>query len=93
MIVEVKECVHKNPPDTHQIQELIQRINATVDEDNETFRNRWGWIATINDMSNNDITKWDYFFKMNVIEFLNTVSFFKDKGEYDIKMERLAHGQ
>jgi hypothetical protein len=42
MIVKVKECVHKNPPDTHQIQELIQRINATVDEDNVTFRNRWG---------------------------------------------------
>jgi hypothetical protein len=47
------------------------------------FREKWGWIATINDMCNNDRTKWDYFFQMNVIEFLNTISFYMDKSESD----------
>jgi len=37
----------------------------------------------VNDLSNNDRTKWDYFFKMNVIELLNTVTFYKDKYEND----------
>ena len=34
-------------------------------------------------MSNNDATKWNYFFKTNVTEFLNTVVFYKDKNEHD----------
>jgi len=38
-------------------------------------------------MSNNDRTKWDYYFEMNVIEFLNTVAFFKDKNEEDKRQE------
>ena len=39
-------------------------------------------------MCNNDRTKWDYFFNMNVIEFLNTVSFYIDKSESDREIER-----
>jgi hypothetical protein len=53
-----------------------------------SFREKWGWIANINDMCNNDRTKWDYFFNMNVIEFLNTVSFYIDKSESDREIER-----
>jgi hypothetical protein len=45
------------------------------------FYEKWGWIATINSLSNNDRTKWEYFFEMNVIEFLNTVAFYKDMNE------------
>ena len=37
-------------------------------------------------MTNNDRAKWDYFFKMNVIELLNTTTFYKDKTEYDKKV-------
>lgn len=33
-------------------------------------------------MSGGDRIKWDYFFDMNIIEFLNSVSFKKDKEEY-----------
>jgi hypothetical protein len=55
-----------------------------------SFRDKWGWIATINDMSNNDRQKWDYYFNLNVIELLNTVSFMKDKGESDkAEIERM----
>lgn len=51
---------------------------------------KWGWVAIINDMANNDSTKWSYYFKMNVIEFLNTVVFFRDKGEHDRQMHEIA---
>jgi len=41
-------------------------------------------------MANNDRSKWDYFFNLNVIELLNTVSFMKDKGEHDkSELERI----
>ena len=32
-------------------------------------------------MAGNDRTKWNYFFTLNVIEFLNTVTFYKDFNE------------
>jgi hypothetical protein len=51
-----------------------------------TFEEKWGWIATINNMSNNDRSKWDFYFDLNVIEFLNTVVFFKDKSEEDKRL-------
>jgi hypothetical protein len=54
-----------------------------VDGEIQTFRTKWGWIASINDICKDDRTKWDYFFKMNVIEFLNTMTFYKDKSEND----------
>lgn len=41
-------------------------------------------------MSNNDATKWNYFFKMNVTEFLNTVVFYKDKNEHDRQLHERA---
>jgi hypothetical protein len=54
------------------------------------FYSKWGWVAIINDMSNNDATKWNYFFKMNVTEFLNTVVFYKDKNEHDRQLHERA---
>ena len=58
-----------------------------------TFEEKWGWIATINNMSNNDRTKWDFYFDLNVIEFLNTVVFFKDKSEEDKRLWQKAKEQ
>ena len=46
-------------------------------------------------MANDDRTKWDYFFDMSVIEFLNTVCFYKDKAEQerkDIEQMKRQHG-
>jgi len=37
----------------------------------------------IHNLSNNDRTKWDFFFEMNVIEFLNTVCFYVDKADVE----------
>ena len=44
-------------------------------------------------MSNNDRTKWDFYFDLNVIEFLNTVVFFKDKSEEDKRLWQKAKEQ
>jgi len=55
-----------------------------------SFREKWGWIATINDMAGNDRTKWDYFFKMNVIELLNATSFYKDYQENEKEIHERA---
>ena len=49
----------------------------------QTFETKWGWIVAINNLANNDRGKWDYYFDMNIIEFLNTLVFFKDKSEDD----------
>jgi hypothetical protein len=37
-------------------------------------------------MANNDRSKWQYFFELNLIEFLNAVVFFKDKAEEDLRI-------
>jgi hypothetical protein len=43
------------------------------------FEKHWGWIAVIDSLSNGDRTKWNYFTEMGVVEFLNTLAYYKDK--------------
>ena len=45
----------------------------------EGFGERWGWIATLDNLCNGDFTKRPHYEKMNVIEFLNICSFVKEK--------------
>jgi hypothetical protein len=33
---------------------------------------------------------WDYYFDMNITEFLNTVAFYKDKSEHERKEQERA---
>jgi hypothetical protein len=54
----------------------------------ETFESRWGWIAVINNLSNNDRSRWAYYEDMNVTEFLNTVVFYKEKSEAEQKWQQ-----
>lgn len=49
----------------------------------QTFETKWGWIVAINNLANNDRSKWEYYEDMNIIEFLNTLVFYKDKSEDD----------
>lgn len=58
------------------------------------FWEKYGIIAIINQMANNDRSKWDYYFDMNVIEFLNTIAFHKDRAEQErIELERIKNGK
>lgn len=49
----------------------------------ERYARYWGWFVTLDAISNNVRKDWDYFTTMNVIEFLTTLSFYKDKQEYE----------
>jgi hypothetical protein len=49
----------------------------------KNFETMWGWIIAINNLANNDRSKWSYYEDMNIIEFLNTLVFYKDKSEDD----------
>lgn len=43
------------------------------------FSEYWGWYLVIDSLSNNDVTKWEYISKMDLISFLNILAFYKDK--------------
>ena len=55
----------------------------------EGFAERWGWIATLDNLCNGDFTKRPYYEKMNVIEFLNICSFVKEKQKAEAAQRRM----
>lgn len=57
------------------------------------FVTHWGWYYTLDNLSNNDRTKWDYFLDMNVIAFLNYIAYEKDKQAHIEEQQRLINGR
>ena len=55
----------------------------------EGFGERWGWIATLDNLCNGDFTKRPYYEKMNVIEFLNICSYVKEKQKAEAAQRRM----
>jgi hypothetical protein len=55
----------------------------------EGFRERWGWINTLDNLCNGDFTKRPYYEKMNVIEFLNICSYVKEKQKAEAAQRRI----
>lgn len=43
------------------------------------FAEHWGWYLVYDSLSNNDPLKWDEIDKWDVIRFLNTIAFYRDK--------------
>lgn len=60
--------------------------NDRTTGDDNWFHKQWGWIVLVNTLANNDRTKWEDILSMQVVEFLNTISFYKDKASYDKQM-------
>jgi hypothetical protein len=54
--------------------------------DSKGFESKWGYIVTIDNLANRDATKWEYFFKMNVIEFLNLICYQIDREDNERKL-------
>lgn len=50
--------------------------------DEEKHLEYWGWYVTIDKLSKGDRTKWDFYLNMNVVAFLNYLSFVKDKNRW-----------
>ena len=42
----------------------------------------WSWYVTLDNLSGKDRTKWDYFLNMNVVAFLNYLSYIKDRNKW-----------
>lgn len=51
------------------------------------YYERCEWFIILDYLSNHDRTKWDYYLNMNVIAFLNTLSFYKMK-EQELERKR-----
>ena len=51
------------------------------------------WFQVLDNLSNNDRTKWDYFLNMNVIAFLNTLQYYRIKEKHlDHQKRLMKHG-
>ena len=46
-----------------------------------SFRDVWGWVSAVDRVSQTMRTEWDKVYKMPAMEFLNVVSYIKDKTE------------
>ena len=55
-----------------------------VDErtDEEKHLDYWGWYVTLDKLAKGDRSKWDFYLNMNVVAFLNYLSFVKDRNKW-----------
>ena len=53
------------------------------------FNEQWGWFVILDSLSNGDGAKWNYFLEMKVVEFLNRISYYKSKQEYERMMIKM----
>ena len=51
------------------------------DQGTSSFRDRWGWVANVDLVSETIRESWDHVFRMPAIEFLNIICYCKDKAE------------
>jgi hypothetical protein len=54
----------------------------------KTF-SKWGWIITLDNLSNSDASKWNYYKALSVIEALNICSYYKAKADETERVMRL----
>lgn len=68
--------------------------NDEGDERTISGFSRWGWMITLDNLSEGDPTKYPYFYELNVIEFLTVISYKKAKNEEEkrlIEIQRLKN--
>jgi hypothetical protein len=61
-----------------------EKIKKQAERRVETFETKYGWLNVVNNLSNNDATKWGYFFALPLREFLNLISFRKQSNHTNI---------
>lgn len=47
------------------------------------FAKKWGWISSVDAVAKTVNTNWDVVFEKNVVEFLNILSYSRDKAELE----------
>jgi hypothetical protein len=53
-----------------------------------TIDDKWSWIAMVDRLSNNDITKHEEVYNTNYIQVLNLLSYWKVKDDYINQMNK-----
>ena len=70
-------------------EEVIESGN-TEEVGRTTFADKWGWISNVKVVSDMVHSPWDEVFRMNIVEFLNILSFARD---YNAEQERIMKEQ
>ena len=52
------------------------------------FAKRWGWISNVDTVAKTINTDWDTVFNKNIVEFLNILSYSKDKTELEKQQQK-----
>lgn len=55
----------------------------------KTFEQQFGWLVTLDNITNNQRWHYQFFQEMNVIEFLNHLAFLKSKKKERERQERI----
>ena len=68
---------------------LLEQESGESDEEGEGragkggFIDAYGWHLTLDNISNNRRELWNHFLEMGVIEFLNTLNFYRNKQAWE----------
>lgn len=62
-------------------------IQEKIKEENKLSA-RWKWLAIINKLAKEDITKFEQVYKINYISALNLLSYWKEVDDYKIAVEK-----
>jgi hypothetical protein len=53
-----------------------------------TFQSKYGWLYTVDNLTNGRPELWEFYFEMNIVEFLNRLAYQKARGAYDRQQQR-----
>ena len=51
------------------------------EETRNAYQDKWGWIESVDTVSETIREPWSVVFKMNIVEFLNILCYIKDRGD------------
>lgn len=54
------------------------------------FSDRWKWFGIIERLANGDITKFEEVYKVSYISALNTLSYWKERDDYQARLQKRA---
>jgi hypothetical protein len=81
--------------DEEEDEESERRDGEDTDDGSNTettfvteFSKRWGWISNVDAVAHTINTDWDTVFNKNVVEFLNILSYTKDKTELEKQQQK-----
>lgn len=53
-----------------------------------SFSDRWKWFSIVERLSNGDVTKFDEIYKITYITALNTLSYWKERDDYQQRLRK-----